>query len=135
MKEFSVAQQETESIWLCSSCDNRGIVKHSLSTHGASLVALLLKDHERTSPECKHPVFDLPGRPQAEWPGFANYLDVETRNLTAVKAQHGSVDPTRLLCIKRDIVWLDCQLGSDAQSVLIGRDIASFRTRLQELSS
>jgi len=45
-------------------------------------------------------------------------------------AEIDTLEPVFLAVVKNELVWLDCQLGSDGESVEIGRRIEGLKERV-----
>jgi hypothetical protein len=129
-KEMKMARE-----WLCTFC-KKWIIVESNSAHGFDLLYLIRNQHGKVSPDCNCtgplniPVPPLMAGQRA--PYLEGYLKPQVQ-LAEEKSALGVLDPTFMAVIKNDLVWLDCQLGTDGESVEIYKEIETLNERLSAL--
>jgi len=129
----SRAQTQTTHDWRCPSCGKSGSLQTSIVTHGPNLLFAVEQSHKKESPDCDHTHFVLAPvgpRPREEWPAFLNYLMIETQRIEEA-AKSKILEPTLLMVVKDGILWLDCQLSTDGESVAIAKEIEKLRERIE----
>jgi len=120
------------SHWRCGFCKQSGQIE-SDKTHGPQLLLAIRKNHQQTSPECSilDPLY-VPTGPLPEHKLILylnNHLERQVQMLEAA-AEIDTLEPVFLAVVKNELVWLDCQLGSDGESVEIGRRIEGLKERV-----
>jgi hypothetical protein len=120
------------SEWRCPECEKRGAIE-SDRVHGALLLQAIVDQHRELSPECETEVpVHFPGgfRPRSEWRPF---LQQEIVALVEALEKEGELEPVPLAILKANIVWLDCQLGFDGESVEIANEIERLKARIDKV--
>lgn len=120
------------SEWRCSECNQRGQVEHWIHTHGYWLQRALSESHRNISPNCRvsDPALHPGPLSRNHWPQFVEGLKFQVDGIAAQVKRGFPTDRTALACTKNEIVFLDIQLGTDGESVSIGKQIESLRREL-----
>ena len=116
--------------WLCPSCGMKGTVEGSGWFHGLDLLLKLRNTHREASPKCPvvDPAITVP--PGASWRCFLSYLEDDVEWLEKQVKSLGQTEPVHLWNLKNSMLFLDCQLTQDGESVEIGKKLDLLYDRI-----
>jgi hypothetical protein len=100
--------------------------------HGAQLMKAIADQHRESSPTCQTQIpVHFPGgfRPRSEWEPF---LKQDIESYVEALERDGKLDEPLLTIAKTNMVWLDCQLGTDGESVEFATKIEKLKARMDK---